>query len=119
MGRDLLYLLCRHHIYEIILRGVFETVLPHTTTSPYIPLFKKFRNNWNKIDIRNITSGIDDLECCTALEDVRNDILHFCRAMLQNKCYRDDYKELLELSITFLNGNLNNKFKIRPPGAIH
>ncbi|XP_029346464.1 uncharacterized protein LOC115034269 [Acyrthosiphon pisum] len=119
LERDLLYLPCRHHIYEIILRGVFESVLPHTTTSPDIPLFKKFRNNWNKIDITNITSGIDDLECCTALEDVRNDILHFCRAMLQNKCYRDDYKELLELSITFLNGDLDNKFKIRPPGAMH
>lgn len=26
LGRDLLYLPCRHHIYEIILRGVFETV---------------------------------------------------------------------------------------------
>jgi adenylate/nucleoside-diphosphate kinase len=43
---------------------VFETVLPHTTTSPDIPLFKNFRNNWNKIDITNTTSGIDDLECC-------------------------------------------------------
>lgn len=119
LGRDLLYLPCRHQIYEIILRGVFETVLPHTTTSPDIALFKNFRNNWNKIDVRNITSGIDDLECGTVLEDVRNDILHFCRDMLQNKCYRDDYKELLELSITFLNGNLDNKFKIRPPGAMH
>lgn len=118
LGRDLLYLPYRHHIYEIILRGVFETVLPHTTTSPDIP--QKFRNNWNKIDITVITSGIaDDLECCTALEDVRNDILHFCRAMLQNKFQRDDYKELLELSIIFLNGNLDNKFKIRPPGAMH
>jgi hypothetical protein len=39
--------------------------------------------------------------------------------MLQNKFYIDNYKELFELSIIFLNGNLNNKFEIRPPGAMH
>jgi len=55
---------CAPTTHPIILRGVFETVLPYTTTSPDIPLFKKFRNNWNKIDISNITSGIDD-QCCT------------------------------------------------------
>lgn len=119
LEKDLLYLPCRHHIYELILRGVFEAVLPHTTSSPDIPLFKKFRKNWNKIDVINMTSGIDNLECCNTLEETRNDILHFCRATLQNKCYRNDYKELLELSIIFLNGNVDKKLKIHPPGAMH
>lgn len=30
---------CRH-IYEIIVCGVFETELPHITSSPDIPLYK-------------------------------------------------------------------------------
>jgi hypothetical protein len=38
---------------------------------------------------------------------------------LQNKCFREDYKELIELSIIFLNGNLDKKLKIHPPGAMH
>jgi len=36
LGRDLLYLPCRHHIYELILRAVFEIKIPQVTTSPII-----------------------------------------------------------------------------------
>jgi hypothetical protein len=74
-------------------------------------LFKNLKKNWNNIDTTNIISGIDDLECCFALENVRNGILHFSREMFQNKCFREDYKELIKLSIFILNGNLDKKQK--------
>lgn len=50
------------YIYKIILRGVFETELPHITANPNIPLFKNFQKIWNNIDNTNIISGIDDFE---------------------------------------------------------
>ncbi|XP_050532291.1 uncharacterized protein LOC126900540 [Daktulosphaira vitifoliae] len=119
LEKDLLYLPCRHHIYELILRGVFETKLPQVTLSPDIPIFKNFKKNWNNIDVSNTICGIDDVECCSALENYRNNILQFSRAMLRIGCFRDDYKELLELSIIFLNGDSDKKIKIHPPGAMH
>jgi len=119
LNKDLLYLPCRHHIYELILRSVFECKLPQITSSPDIPLFKKFQKNWNNVNNTNYMSGMEDSECCTALEDVKEEILNFVQCKLQNKHFRHDYNELLELVVIFLNGNLERKFKICPPGAMH
>ena len=37
---------------------------------------------------------------------------------LQKKIVRDDYHELIELSVIFLGGDKEKKLKIRPPGAM-
>lgn len=49
LQRDLLYLACRHHIYEIMLRTAFENKIKGTS-EPVVPLFKKFSEFWSKID---------------------------------------------------------------------
>jgi len=43
LDRDILYLACRHHVYEIVLQDVFTEVKLATSTGPDILLFKKFR----------------------------------------------------------------------------
>jgi len=43
LGKDLLYLPCRHHIYKLILRPVYEIKIPQVTSSPAIPFFKNFQ----------------------------------------------------------------------------
>lgn len=41
LGRNLLSLACRHHVYEIVLRKVFETkLLP--SSAPDVPFFERF-----------------------------------------------------------------------------
>lgn len=47
------------------------------------------------------------------------DLLKFYRTELAKKIIRDDYRELIELSIIFLDGYGGRKFKIKPPGAMH
>ena len=42
LERDLLYLPCRHHIYELILRAVFENKMPGTT-GPNVAIFNNFK----------------------------------------------------------------------------
>jgi hypothetical protein len=51
------YLLCRLHIYELILTAAFEIKIP---TSPSIPLFTNFQKKWYKIHINKYNSGIAD-----------------------------------------------------------
>src|SRR5215469_8117551 len=59
LGRELLYLACRHHILEIMLRGVFDKKMG-STTGPHPDIFKRFITAWNKIDKRKYDTGISD-----------------------------------------------------------
>lgn len=116
--KDLLLFACRHHIYELALRSVFDAKIHQVTTGPNILLFKKFKEQWKNIDHRKI-------QCCKEIIKPHFNtseiyaLLKFYRVILKENIARDDYRELLELSIIFLGGNADLKLKIRPPGAMH
>lgn len=117
IGREMLIFACRHHVYELVLKSVFEAKISQVTTSPGIPLFKKFRENWKNIDSEKIESCTDKLSCINSSEI--HQLLEFYRTQLTKDIARDDYRELIELSIIFLGGDAEKKYKIRPPGAMH
>jgi len=71
--KDMLYLMCRHHIYELVLRCVFEEKFG-ITSRPNIPLFKKCQEYWNKLNITHFNPGIEDSNVCTSLSDTNNDV---------------------------------------------
>jgi len=48
LERQLLLLACRHHMYEIVLAGVFSESKLSVMSGPDIPIFKKFQKNWPK-----------------------------------------------------------------------
>lgn len=52
IGRDLLWLVCRHHMYEIMLSKAF-LICFGPTSSPETGLFKRFKAAWNKVDKNN------------------------------------------------------------------
>ncbi|XP_050521259.1 uncharacterized protein LOC126894353 [Daktulosphaira vitifoliae] len=54
---NILYLPCRHHIYELILKCVFEVKL-YLTSGPDVPIFKRFQQNWRNIDTNKFEPGI-------------------------------------------------------------
>ncbi|CAH0551185.1 unnamed protein product [Brassicogethes aeneus] len=84
LGKDLLYLLYRHHIYELVLRGVFEARIPHVTSSPDIPLFKNFKKNWCSLYHSSFKNGIENPECCAGLEDLpdNNALQGLCQGLI-------------------------------------
>ncbi|ESO04784.1 hypothetical protein HELRODRAFT_172457 [Helobdella robusta] len=49
MEKKLLYLPCRHHIFEVVLKSVFDAGMGKTTGSQS-DIFKKFKTEWNNID---------------------------------------------------------------------
>lgn len=116
LGRELTYFACRHHIYEIVLRQAFESKFGKTK-SPDVPLFEKFKKNWNKIDATKFKSGIADEKVAEKIGvDVRQRIIEYCLHQLQKSHYRDDYKEFLELVVLFLGGKLPKLKTLRRPG---
>lgn len=57
--RELLNLACRHHIYEIVLRKVFEIKLS-ASSAPEVQLFERFAKAWKILDKNSFKNGIDD-----------------------------------------------------------
>ncbi|XP_074114148.1 uncharacterized protein LOC141537202 [Cotesia typhae] len=43
LGRELIWLSCRHHIFEIVLRGAFEVFWP-VSSGPNVQMFGRFKN---------------------------------------------------------------------------
>lgn len=54
LGRELLLFAFRHHVYELVLKAIFETKIEQMTSSPDIPMFRKFRAKWKNIDPQTI-----------------------------------------------------------------
>jgi len=53
LQRNILYMSCRHHIFEIVLRSVFEMKFGITTSGPDVPIFKRFRQFWSNVILQN------------------------------------------------------------------
>lgn len=118
LEKDLLYLPCRHHIYELVLKCAFEVCIG-VSSGPDIPLFKRFQQAWPKIDLHLYESGIQDEHVRKIIGDNHDHILQFCLDQIQLHHPREDYKELLELAVIFLGGQPSTGISFRIPGAFH
>ena len=122
LGRQLLWLACRHHILEILLKISFHELLGDTS-GPEDCFFKFMKPKWNSLNLRNITSPqIPNLY----KQDV-TELLTFIETCLkpQNNHLtpRDDYREFLELAKLVLGGSVQRKrghvYRTQRPGADH
>jgi hypothetical protein len=111
IGRDLLHLACRHHIMETVAEKVF-TACNIPSTGPDVLLLKRFKQHWQFIDKDNFEVLQDDATD-------RDDIITFCTQKLAVTQPRDDYRELLELSIIFVGGTPARARTFMKPGALH
>lgn len=122
LGKKLLYLACRHHVHEIVLGDVFKHCFG-PSSGPDIGLFKRFHDYWPRIDRSQFQTANDDAACITVLTnlvDVKNDIVAFAKqVLLSSQQTRDDYRELLELTILFLGDTPPRGVRFMAPGAMH
>ncbi|GBM87815.1 hypothetical protein AVEN_38486-1 [Araneus ventricosus] len=114
----MIFFYCRHRVFELVLKAVFEVKIRKVTTSPDIPLLKKLKDNWKNIDPTKIKCYRETVELFRTVPEFEN-LLNFYHAELKNVMLRDDYRELVELSIAFLGGDAEKKFKTRPAVVIH
>ena len=103
LGFELLHLSCCHHILEIVLEAAFSScIVP--SSGPDILLFKRFQSRWQFIVKENFESAFMN-ECTrNEVQCTSENIISFSKEQLQNDQHRDDYKELLELTIISLGG---------------
>nr|XP_047146815.1 uncharacterized protein LOC124819345 [Hydra vulgaris] len=119
LGHDVLYLACRHHIHEIMLEEVFSLCIS-PSSSPEIQLFKRFKQFWPNIQTADFYAGIQDDAVMAQLDsETRQRTLSYATEQLHTEHPRDDYRELLEITIIFLGGVPPRGVRFMKPGAMH
>ncbi|KAG0711860.1 hypothetical protein GWK47_019706 [Chionoecetes opilio] len=106
--RNLLHFACRHHVLELVV-GAF-TVCFGPSSGPEIQLFKRFVKWWplaNQASSKPLDDPVDGAD----------KIIATCHALLKEKQPRDDYREMVQLTIIVLGGEV--EANIRKPGAYH
>lgn len=120
-GRTLLWLACRHHTHELILKGVFEGCCDKPSSGPDIQIFRKFQSLWASLDKKSYTTMLDEESPVQGfLEEQRVKMVNYIQNVLKDGSHpREDYKELLQLSLLYLGGWSGNYCSFRIPGALH
>jgi hypothetical protein len=117
LDKELLHLACRHHIAEIMLEKVFS--LNDVSKSPNMEIFVHFREYWPKVNQDAFSTAMADEGTAALVEPWKDNIIAFAAAQLENFQPRDDYRELLELTIIFLGGVPRRGIRFMYPGAVH
>jgi hypothetical protein len=120
LGRNLLYLACRHHIYELVVAGTFVLVFGKST-SPTPPILVQFKNTWSVIDKTKREAIPPRIFKGQFLATLKKETVLFLKDLLGCQAAaafpRDDYKELAELCLLVLGEKID--INIKPPGACH
>ncbi|XP_076849024.1 beta-ureidopropionase isoform X1 [Brachyhypopomus gauderio] len=120
--KNLLHLACHHHIHEIVVGDVFKHCFG-PSSGPEIGLFKRFHDYWPRIDRSQFQTAMDDPFCVEALAklvDLKVNAISFAKDVLSSSQQtRDDYRELLELTVLFLGDTPPRGIRIMAPGTMH
>lgn len=121
--RSLLWLACRHHVYEVHMKNIWQD-LSGKTVGPDELLFKRFQSNWD-----NFSHDLNDVQLFEWPIDKKgniwiqaSDVVRWGEECINRDTFpREDYRELLELTLFFLGSELTgrHRFQFRKPGALH
>lgn len=121
LGKELLWLACRHHVLEVLCSDIFKKVFG-PTSGPNVILFRRFQEFWPNIDQVAYKPCADTRLMTESLAVLKQEILKFCQDILtgnRGAIPREDYRELLELTMIFLGQTPPRGIRFRVPGAFH
>lgn len=119
LGKNLLYFACRHHMLELV-AGAAYTTLMAPTKGPEELLFKRFQARWESINQNMFETGADHEEVALVIQDTKAEMTSWAEKALEElHDLRDDYRELLELSLIFLGGTPSRGVHFIRPGPMH
>lgn len=118
--KDLLYLPCRHHIYEIVSTATFAVTIetPDMVQGPKTKSFEAFSHKYYSegFDRNNYNSCRKDKFFLLLLGTAEMDRLsQMCQESLETITTRSDYVEFLKLIVIFFSPQCD--YEIRAPGA--
>lgn len=81
LEKDLLWLACRHHIFEIMLEAVVLQALD-PSSGPEIAIFKRFKNNWSNINQNDFKTVSSDRLSFKECEHISETVITFSKQQL-------------------------------------
>ena len=119
LGTPLLWIACRHHVHELHLKRVVQGVIGQTK-DPGVSLFRRLKSSWHSLDIDYDNLFKFDYSSVPEwmVEEGKAVLAWAERELAKNTWPRDDYKELLKLTIICLGGNIPG-FQFMIPGPDH
>ena len=121
LGVPLLYLGCRHHIFELTAKRPYYALF-NADPAPEAQMFKNFRDHWSGVDTsaEYKTIVLPDPQMQEELIKWYQDLL-VKESQDQELLLRGDYRQVVELAIVLLGGELPEgmEFHWVPPGAAH
>lgn len=118
LGKELVWIACRHHMFEVVLSDVFSVTVGPSGGGPEIELFKRFKKMWPYIDQYKFEIPPDDVFDGMP-GGLKEEMKSFYFSAIKSESPREDYRELLQLCFVFLGGELENGPNFRAPGAVH
>ena len=88
LGRDLLYLACRHHILELVAGSAF-TEMMGASSAPEILLFKRFQTKWKCVNQAKFEDSSTSKLTADAVADVKENMRAFLTSALVADQTRD------------------------------
>ena len=101
LEKDVLHFPCRHHLMELIIGSAFEKVTA-SSSGPETQIFKRFQQQWQDNDNGEFAPANTDTSVEVQIASCCNSIVNFICHQLEFQLPRNDYKEFLELSLTYL-----------------
>lgn len=117
LQKELLRFACRHHVLELICGAAYKAVFG-PTSGPNVALFRRFQEFWPAID-QTAYASCTDTRLDDSLKSVKDNAIQFAREALAKSFPREDYRDLLELSLIFLGETPRRGVSFRNPGAFH
>jgi len=115
LGRGLLHFACRHHILELIAGSAFAAVMG-ASSAPEVLIFQ---GKWQFVDQAEFEDSSTCQLTADAVADVKEDLGTFLTLALTKDQTRDDYRELLEITLIFLGITPPRGIRFVAPGAMH
>lgn len=116
LQNQLLHLMCRHHVFEVMLKDVFQTVFGKSS-GPAVTTFDILNGNWAKIKHNKYT--YDAMEYDKLITPIVNeffeDAMNIIGIHADEYNFRNDYAELNDLVLKFFGKRTNKPFRV--PGA--
>lgn len=117
LGKKLLYLACRHHVFELLAKAAWESLFG-ATQSPETKLFVEFKESWKNLKKDITLSPIMISSTCSWLQQKKIDAVKVLTTVNKKAIYRDDYKECISNALILLGAKAGKGTQVIKPGAV-